>query len=84
MVKIAVPTNGWRPLTKEKTLLGKTSGDVAKKRGKKKNSVTPEWVATGDEGERYSTKRVAKKRKHDKLSDTYELVESGDEGETLL
>jgi uncharacterized protein YebE (UPF0316 family) len=50
----------------------------------KKNSVTPEWVATGDEGERYSTKRVAKKRKHDKLSDTYERVESGDEGETLL
>jgi uncharacterized protein YebE (UPF0316 family) len=71
-------------LTKEKTLLGKTSSDVAKRRGKKKNSVTLEWMATGDEGERYSTKRVAKKRKHDKLSDTYERVESGDEGETLL
>ena len=48
VVKLAVPTNGWRPLTKEKKRYStKASGDVMKY----VLSVTPEWVATVDEGE---------------------------------
>jgi hypothetical protein len=53
VVKIAVPMNGWRPLTKEKRYSTEASGDVMKY----VLSVTPEWVATADEGECYATKR---------------------------